>query len=54
MGVGIVLISDDLDELLALSHRVAVMRAGTLVHTADVNEIDRSTVLHLVTVGRST
>ena len=51
-GAGIVLISEDLDELLALSDRVAVIHAGELSATFATDEVDRAT-LGLMMAGHS-
>jgi len=52
-GVAILLISDEIEELLALSDTIAVMRGGTLIHTADAHNVDREGLLHLVTTGQT-
>ena len=39
--VAILLLSEDLDELVALSDRLLVMAAGKIVYSAPINEIDR-------------
>jgi ribose transport system ATP-binding protein len=44
-GVGIVLISSDLREVLALSHRVAVFRAGRLARVLDAGEASEEQVM---------
>ena len=44
-GVGIVVISSDLREVLGLSHRVAVFRAGRLVAVLDGNEATEERVM---------
>jgi ABC-type uncharacterized transport system ATPase subunit len=38
------LISEDLDELLALSDRIAVMSEGRIVHEVDARSADRNTL----------
>lgn len=43
-GVGILLISTDLDEIFALSDRIGVMHAGKLVAVLPVQQADRETV----------
>jgi general nucleoside transport system ATP-binding protein len=43
-GAGVLLISDDLDELLALSHRIAVMHAGTLTPGIASGDLDTATI----------
>jgi simple sugar transport system ATP-binding protein len=40
-GGAVLLISEDLDELLALSDRIAVMSEGRIVHEADAMQADR-------------
>jgi ribose transport system ATP-binding protein len=46
-GVGIVLISSDYPELLAISDRVAVVRGGGIVHTATRGELSQSDLIEL-------
>ena len=48
-GMACILISSELNEVLALSHRVAVMRAGRLVATLDAAEATEETVVRLAT-----
>jgi general nucleoside transport system ATP-binding protein len=43
-GAGVLLISDDLDELLALSHRIAVMHAGTLTPGIASGDLDTASI----------
>jgi ABC-type sugar transport system ATPase subunit len=43
-------ISDDLDEVLALSDRVLVMRLGRVVEAFDRDAMSREAVLDLLTV----
>jgi simple sugar transport system ATP-binding protein len=43
-GTAIVVISEDLDEVLALSDRVAVMFEGTIVGTVDPAEASREEI----------
>jgi simple sugar transport system ATP-binding protein len=50
-GVGVLLISEDLDEVLELSDRVAVMHDGRVVGIVDRDELDRDAV-GLMMVGR--
>jgi general nucleoside transport system ATP-binding protein len=42
--VAILLVSEDLDELIALSDRLVVMAAGKIVYSAPIDEIDRQLV----------
>jgi simple sugar transport system ATP-binding protein len=50
-GVGILLISEDLDELFALSDRLLVMYHGKVVGTFQPHETDLQAVGHLMTGG---
>jgi len=50
-GVGVLLVSSEVPEVLGLSDRVLVMREGRLVHEAPAAEIDEATVLDLVMAG---
>jgi general nucleoside transport system ATP-binding protein len=43
-GVAVLLVSEDLDELVALSDRLVVLAAGKIVYSAPINEIDRQAV----------
>ncbi len=43
-GAAVLLISEDLDEILDLSDRVAVMSEGTINYIAPIGETDRSTI----------
>ncbi|MBN9023749.1 MAG: sugar ABC transporter ATP-binding protein [Rhizobiales bacterium] len=51
-GVGILLVSDDLPELIGLSHRILVMRAGTIVKELsappDAKPVEADVVAHMV------
>jgi ABC-type uncharacterized transport system ATPase subunit len=42
--VAILLLSEDLDELIALSDQLVVMAAGKIVYSAPINEIDRQLI----------
>jgi ribose transport system ATP-binding protein len=44
-GLGIILISSDLREVLGLSHRVAVFRAGRLAAVLDASEATEERVM---------
>ncbi|WP_433790075.1 sugar ABC transporter ATP-binding protein [Actinoplanes sp. CA-252034] len=50
-GVGVLLVSSEVPEVLGLSDRVLVMREGRVVHQAPSTEIDEDTVLDLVMAG---
>jgi len=43
-GVAILLLSEDLDELVALSDRLVVLAAGKIVYSSTINEIDRQVI----------
>jgi ABC-type uncharacterized transport system ATPase subunit len=43
-GAGVLLISEDFDELFALSHRIAVMHAGHLTPAVDAAALDVATI----------
>jgi ribose transport system ATP-binding protein len=50
-GVGVLLVSSEVPEVLGLSERVLVMREGRLIHEAPATELDEGTVLDLVMAG---
>jgi ribose transport system ATP-binding protein len=50
-GVGVLLVSSEVPEVLGLVDRVLVMREGRLVHAAPATAIDEDTVLDLVMAG---
>jgi len=43
-GAAVLLVSEDLDEILELADRVAVMSEGTVNYVAPVGETDRATI----------
>jgi ABC-type uncharacterized transport system ATPase subunit len=43
-GAAVLLVSEDLDEILELSDRVAVMSGGTISYVAAIGETDRNTI----------
>jgi simple sugar transport system ATP-binding protein len=43
-GAAVLLVSEDLDEILELSDRVAVMSGGTISYVAPIGETDRNTI----------
>jgi general nucleoside transport system ATP-binding protein len=43
-GAAVLLVSEDLDEVLELSDRVAVMSGGTITYVAPIAETDRATI----------
>ncbi|MFB9236599.1 sugar ABC transporter ATP-binding protein [Plantactinospora siamensis] len=50
-GVGVLLVSSEVPEVLGLADRVLVMREGRLVHEAPAAELTEETVLDLVMAG---
>jgi ribose transport system ATP-binding protein len=50
-GVGILLVSSEVPEVLGLADRVLVMREGRLIHEADASTLDEHTVLDMVMAG---
>ncbi|WCN84741.1 sugar ABC transporter ATP-binding protein [Micromonospora sp. LH3U1] len=50
-GVGVLLVSSEVPEVLGLSDRVLVMREGRVVREAAAGELDENTVLDLVMAG---
>ena len=45
-GAAVLLVSEDLDEILELADRVAVMSEGRITYVAPVSETDRTTIGH--------
>jgi simple sugar transport system ATP-binding protein len=43
-GAAVLLLSEDLDEILELADRVAVMSGGTITYVAPIEETDRNTI----------
>ena len=50
-GVGVLMVSSEIPEVLGLADRVLVVREGRVVHTGPAGEIDESRVLDLVMEG---
>ncbi|WP_269326567.1 sugar ABC transporter ATP-binding protein [Kineosporia mesophila] len=50
-GMGVLLVSSEVPEVLGLADRVLVMREGRVVHTAPAGELDEHRVLDLVMEG---
>jgi ribose transport system ATP-binding protein len=50
-GVGVLMVSSEIPEVLGLADRVLVVREGRVVHTGPAAEIDESRVLDLVMEG---
>jgi ABC-type sugar transport system ATPase subunit len=52
-GLGVLLISSDLPELLALSHRILVMHKGSIVGQIERPDFDPGTVVRMASMGRA-
>lgn len=52
-GAAVLLVSEDLDEILALSHRVAALYHGRLVGPVPREEADRERLGRMMTEGRA-
>jgi ribose transport system ATP-binding protein len=50
-GVGVLLVSSEVPEVLGLADRVLVLRDGRIVHESPADELDESHVLDLVMEG---
>jgi ribose transport system ATP-binding protein len=50
-GVGVLLVSSEVPEVLGLADRVVVMREGRVVRQAPADQLDEDTVLDLVMSG---
>jgi ribose transport system ATP-binding protein len=50
-GMGVLLVSSEVPEVLGLSDRVLVMREGRVLREAPADELDEATVLDLVMAG---
>jgi simple sugar transport system ATP-binding protein len=50
-GVGVLMISEDLDEVLALSSRVAVLSHGRLSQAMPIDQTDRTELGRLILEG---
>ena len=50
-GVGVLLVSSEVPEVLGLADRVLVMREGRLIHEAPAADLDEESVLDLVMAG---
>jgi ribose transport system ATP-binding protein len=50
-GVGVLMVSSEVPEVLGLSDRVLVMREGRLIRQAAAEDLDEDTVLDLVMAG---
>jgi simple sugar transport system ATP-binding protein len=45
-GAAVLLVSEDLDEILELADRIAVMSGGTITYITDAAGADRTTIGH--------
>jgi hypothetical protein len=51
LGVGVLLVSSEVPEVLGLADRVLVMRQGRIIHEAPASELDEALVLDMVMAG---
>ncbi|WP_219467164.1 sugar ABC transporter ATP-binding protein [Nonomuraea rhizosphaerae] len=52
-GIGVLLVSSEVPEVLGLSDRVLVLREGTVIHQGDARELDEHDVLDMIMNGRA-
>ena len=52
-GHGVLLVTHHIDELLAIADQVTVLRDGNLIHDGAVSEVDRPTLIELITGSRA-
>ncbi|OUC99457.1 sugar ABC transporter ATP-binding protein [Streptosporangium minutum] len=50
-GVGVLLVSSEVPEVLGLADRVLVIREGTIIHEADAGDLDEHRVLDMIMEG---
>jgi ribose transport system ATP-binding protein len=50
-GIGVLLVSSEVPEVLGLSDRVLVIREGEVIHTASADELDEHTILDMIMEG---
>jgi ABC-type sugar transport system ATPase subunit len=50
-GAGVLLISSELPEVIAMSHRILVMRAGEITGTLEPHEFSEEAILRLAVFG---
>ncbi|HLV71405.1 MAG TPA: sugar ABC transporter ATP-binding protein [Vulgatibacteraceae bacterium] len=50
-GIGVLLVSSEVPEVLGLADRVLVVREGRIVHTADARDLDEAAVLNMIMEG---
>jgi ribose transport system ATP-binding protein len=51
-GVGVLLVSSEVPEVLGLADRVLVLREGALIHEGDATDLDEHMVLDMVMEGK--
>jgi ribose transport system ATP-binding protein len=52
-GIGILLVSSEIPEVLGLADRVLVLREGRVIHTAPAAELDEARVLDFIMAGHA-
>lgn len=52
-GIGVLLVSSEVPEVLGLADRVLVVREGRVIHSAAAQELDEHTVLDMIMEGRA-
>jgi ribose transport system ATP-binding protein len=52
-GIGIVLVSSEIPEVLGLADRVLVLRDGRIIHAAGAAELDEARVLDMIVAGHA-
>ncbi|TDD22780.1 sugar ABC transporter ATP-binding protein [Actinomadura sp. KC06] len=50
-GIGVLLVSSEVPEVLGLADRVLVVRDGRVVHTGDARDLDEAAVLNMIMEG---
>ncbi|MFI6597836.1 sugar ABC transporter ATP-binding protein [Nonomuraea sp. NPDC050536] len=50
-GIGVLLVSSEVPEVLGLADRVLVLREGTVIHQGDADELDEHRVLDMIMEG---
>ena len=51
-GLGVLIISHNLNDVFAVADRIAVLRLGNLVATVDTSDVDSQEIVELMTTGR--
>jgi len=52
-GIGVLLVSSEVPEVLGLADRVLVVREGSVIHQADAEDLDEHRVLDMIMDGRA-